>query len=271
MYSGTTLTKMSGRVIGAHQKIDRLARKQLSLLTGDEHIFPTVRKILQFEGKNGPDGIKRKSPGRDEPWHFFSPFDNDDSRLIEHMKHHYEELVNQLRQKNMEKVSFEAAWLAHTIVDGLTPAHHYPYEEKMTNIRGEGERKTLKDKIVMPGVNKKQRMMNNWKIWGPKGLFTNHYLFEWGVAAIIAPLTFSDSVPSKHEIHKVLDLGLVEYFRQSAREIAVLDMYKRYNRRGWTTRLSLDVRHKLAPTILKTVTLAWYSALNDAGLINKAK
>ncbi len=269
MYAGTTLTKLSGRVVGAHQKIDRLARKQLSYLIGNDLNFPSVRKILQFEGKNGPDGIKRKSPGRDEPWHFFSPFDNDDARLITHIKHHYDELVNQLRQKNSEKVSFEAAWLAHAIVDGLTPAHHYPYEEAVAGIRGgDSERKTLKAKIVMPGDSGKEKMLNNWKMWGPKGLFTNHYLFEWGVAAIIAPLTFSDSAPSKEDVNKVLEIGPVEFFRQSAREIAVLDMYHRYNRRSWTTKLSLDVRHKLAPTILKTVTLAWYAALHDAGLLN---
>ena len=32
MYSGTTLTAVSGRLAGAHQKIDRIARRQLSVL-----------------------------------------------------------------------------------------------------------------------------------------------------------------------------------------------------------------------------------------------
>ncbi len=269
MFSGSTLTKMSGRVMGAHQKIDRVARHHLSSLINlnNDKFFPSVRKILQFEGKNGPDGIKRKSPGKDEPWHFYNPFDDADSRLIGYIDEHYKQLVDQLRSNNTEKASFEAAWLAHALVDGLTPAHHYPYEEELTGIRGSGEdRISLKEKIVMPGGNNREKVKNNWKMWGPKGLFTNHYLFEWGVAAIIAPLTFSDTLPSREEIENVMSMGIVEYFRRSARDIARLDMYDRYSRRGWTAKLSLDVRHKLAPTILKVVTLAWYSAMIDAGL-----
>ncbi len=48
--------------------------------------------------------------------------------LIELIKEHYKNLVKELQANNSERISFEAAWLAHAIVDGLTPAHHYPYE-----------------------------------------------------------------------------------------------------------------------------------------------
>ncbi len=64
MYSGTTLTRFSGRVIGTHQKVDRVARKQLATLVKNRNIFPSATKILVFEGKNGPDAIKRKSPAK---------------------------------------------------------------------------------------------------------------------------------------------------------------------------------------------------------------
>ena len=88
MYSGTTLTRFSGRVIGAHQKIDKVARKQLAFLVKNKDVFPAVSEILVFEGKNGPDAIKRKSPAKDEPWHYYSPFDEDDSKLIELINEH---------------------------------------------------------------------------------------------------------------------------------------------------------------------------------------
>lgn len=269
MYSGTTLTKYSGRVMGAHQKIDRTARRHLSRLLSDDNLFPKTKLILQFEGHNGPDGIKRKSPAVDEPWHFYSPFNDNDSQLIELINRHYEELVKQLKAKNTERAAFEAAWLAHALVDGLTPAHHYPYEEKLTELRGEGieNRTTIKDKLVIPGETRRDKLKNNWKMWGSKGLLTTHGLFEIGVASVFAPLSFNDAMPREKDISEVLEIGVAETFKRRAREIAVLDMYHEYYEKGWTTKLAYDVRHKLGPIIVKTVTLAWYSALVEAGII----
>lgn len=270
MYSGSTLTTMSGRIIGAHQKIDRIARRNLSRLLADNTIFPKSSKILHFEGKNGPDAIKRKSPAKDEPWHFYSPFDDEDSKLTELIKDHYKLLVKELKIGNQERTAFEAAWLAHALVDGLTPAHHYPYEQKLSELRGgagQESRSTLKAKLVIPGLTAGERVKNNWKMWGPRGLMTAHGLFELGIATLISPMGFGDTIPTDESMKKMVDVGLIEWFKRTAREIAVLDMYRRYYRRGWTIKLTLDVRHKLAPSIIQTVTLAWYSALVDADLV----
>lgn len=258
---------MSGRVIGAHQKIDRVARKNLGIMAKSSAVFPDIKTILHFEGKNGPDAIKRKSPARDEPWHYFDPFDEDDQQLILIIKEHYKNLVKELKNDNTERAAFEAAWLAHAIVDGLTPAHHFPYEEKLAELRGgEGNetRTTVKDKLVLPGVTTVDRVRNNWKMWGPRGLMTAHGLFEMGIASIIAPLSFSDSVPTKEQMNTLSKNGIVELFKCSAREIAAMDMFERYYKTGWTTQLSMDVRKRLVPRIIETVTLTWYSALKDA-------
>lgn len=270
MYSGTTLTPMSGRILGAHQKFNRVARVQLERLLPDNTLFPKARQILHFEGRKGPDAIKRKSPSKDEPWHYYSPFNDNDSQLIDLICDHYKQLVTELKKGNQERIAFEAAWLAHAVVDGLTPAHHYPYEEELSEIRGEGieTRTSIKKKLIVPGETKKEQMQKNWKVWGPKGLLTTHGLFEIGVATIIAPLSMKNAAPSKAELEKVKEIGPTELFKRAAREIAVLDMYERFRSRGWTTRLIVDVRTKLAPTIAKTVTLIWYAALCDAGLID---
>ncbi len=272
MYSGSTLTKYSGRVMGAHQKIDRIARRHLVKLVGNKVDFPTSREILYFEGKNGPDAIKRKSPAKDELWHYYNPFDDSDTQIVEIIQDHYQQLVKELRASNRERVAFEASWLAHAIVDGLTPAHHFPYEEKLAELRG-GEgietRTTIKGKIVMPGETKREQVKNNWKMWGPKGLMTTHGLFEIGVASIIAPLSFADTVPTIADLRSIEQLGLAELFRRTAREIAVLDMYTRYQQKGWTPKLAYEVRHKLGPLIINNVTLAWFSALLESGLISK--
>lgn len=254
--------------MGAHQKIDRVARKHLSRLVEDNAVFPTSRKIIYFEGKRGPDSIKAKSPAKDEPWHYYNPFDESDTQILELIMDHYRELVKQLKAENKERVAFEASWLAHAIVDGLTPAHHYPYEEKLVELRGgEGleSRTTYRKKLIMPGVTRREKLKNNWGMWGSKGLYTTHMTFELGVAAIIAPLSFSDAIPRKKEVETARKVGLEELFKRTAREIGVLDMYTRYYEKGWTPKLAYDVRHKLGPLIIKNVTLAWYLALIEAG------
>lgn len=268
MYSGTTLTKYSGRILGAHQKFDKVARKQLGRLLTDDELFPSAKRILDFEGKNGPDAIKRKSPAKDEPWHYYSPFDDEDSQLLDLIADHYKQLVRELKKGNKERVAFESAWLAHALVDGMTPAHHYPYEQKLTEIRGEGKetRTTIKDKLIPRGLTRRDTFKKSWKVYGPKGLMTTHGLFEMGIAALIAPLGFGEANPTQADIDRMLDIGPIEWFKQSSREIAVLDMYKSYYEKGWTTRLANQVRHKLAPTIIKTICLTWYAAANEAGI-----
>src|SRR5688500_12255731 len=98
MYSGMIIfTKYSGRIMGAHQKIDRVARKHLGKLITDDTIFPKSRKIIYFEGHRGPDSIKAKSPAQDEPWHYYNPFDEDDTQILELIRDHYQQLVKQLK------------------------------------------------------------------------------------------------------------------------------------------------------------------------------
>lgn len=268
MYSGTTLTPLSGRIVGAHQKIDRLAYDTLKS-TSPRAAFPSKRQILHFEGVNGPDAIKRKSPAKDEPWHYYAPFDETDIKLLDIITEHHRLLAQALREKDEVRASFEAAWLAHAIVDGLTPAHHYPYEEELSELRGGlgiESRTTIKQKLVMPGETRRKQAHNNWKMWGPKGLLTTHGLFEWGVAAIILPLTAKNTriQITDHDLKELDEYGLLELFRRKAREVAALNMYDEYYKQGWTPHLARQVRKQLAPMIIKTVALAWYSAARES-------
>lgn len=270
MYSGTTLTRASGRILGAHQKINRVARRHLGKLLPARDLFPASKRIIQFEGRNGPDGIKTKSPAKDEPWHYFNPFDENDTQLTDIISEHYDNLVKELKAGNKERVAFEAAWLSHAIVDGLTPAHHFPYEEKLIELRsGEGieTRTSYKEKLIMHGETRREKVKNNWKMWGARGLYTTHTLFEMGVATLIKPLNFKEAVPTEADVERVQKIGVVELFRQTAREIAVLGIYDRYYEKGWTPKLAWQVRHKMGPDIVRAVTLTWYSALKDAGLL----
>ena len=267
MYSGTTFTKYSGRVLGAHQKVDRVARRHMKLLLKDNKDFPGIRMILHFEGQNGPDAIKRKSPAKDEPWHYFNPFEPGDTQLLDLIDDHYEQLVKGLREKNFERAAFESAWLAHALVDGLTPAHHFPYEEEVSKLRGGAPnetRNTIKEKIVMHGDTRAELLANNWKMWGSKGLMSTHGTFEWGFSVLIAPMNFLDAIPTEQDINLMKQIGLREYFVQIAREVAVLNLFNDYYETGWNLQLAYRVRYKLAPILVRTITLAWYTAAEEA-------
>lgn len=267
MFSGTTFRNSSGQLLGAHQKIDRIARRALEQMAPHSN-FPAIKHILYFEGKNGPDGIKRKSPAQDEPWHYYNPADPKDTQLTTMIENHRFNLTAALKTNNQEKAAFEAAWLAHALVDGLTPAHHFPLEDKLVELRGEGieTRKSVKDKLIIrsEGDSHLRMLAKNWEFWGAKGVMTSHILFELGIATSIAPLRFKNGYPIAADIQQLSAEGIVFIFKVAAKHIYELDMYHRFLQKGWTNRLAKEVREDLVPTIIKVVALAWYDALKEA-------
>lgn len=263
MYSGTTLHTKSGRIGATHQRIDRLARRNLRRLGVSDIDFPAAKDILHFEGKHGPDGIKRKSPGQDEPWHFIDPSNPSDRRLIVDVLDHQANLVAALVKQDMIRASFEAAWLAHAIVDGLTPAHHYPLEEKIEELWGHPKegRDTLLSKIMVPSGNYRDLFNNNWEYWGAKGVFATHFLFEWGVVSSMSTHRFVDTVPDTEALARLDAEGYESLFDQAIHRVYDLDMYQEFWKRGWSSRLANHTRRTLIPIIIEQVTLAWYDAI----------
>lgn len=249
-----------------HQKINKVAYKRLQETLSMSH-FPSLNLILHFEGKNGPDGIKRKSPSVDEPWHFYDPFDPDDTQLLGTISEHYDNLVDHLRARNMERAAFEASWLAHALVDGLTPAHHFPYEEELVKMKGEGNssRSTIRDKLMVKGQTTKETLQHNWNYLGAKGLLSTHMFFEGGVAVLTTMHRFKPEHMSREEIVKARNIGLEELFMRAARRVASFDMYEHFYRRGWTVSLARQVNEELLPTLVHTVAMAWANALHEAG------
>jgi hypothetical protein len=266
MYSGSTLTAVSGRLLGAHQRIDRLAHKQMKKLLPACQ-FPGVRSILHFEGCNGPDAIKRKSPAKDEPWHYLSPFDPTDTQLIHLIENHYRRLVAALKAADEVRASFEAAWLSHAIVDGLTPAHHFPYEEKLTELRNGRsikDRTTIGKKLIMPGMTPGHQLRNNWKMWGPKGLFTTHAAFEAGVAFLMTPFRARLARPTADKLDAFEAQSLAVWFRRLAQDVARLELYDTFYGSGWTIPLARRVRRQLVPVLVQAVAVVWYGAAQEA-------
>src|SRR5665213_654461 len=140
-------------VLRAHQKIDKVAYRHLNDLTDCPQYF-SFREVIHFEGRRGPDSPKLKKGGGQPPWHFYDP-DGTNEEYFRVTKAHYDGLVKELKAGDSHRSGFEAAWLAHALVDGLTPAHHYPYEEQLEELRSENKstRETLRGHFLVKGSN----------------------------------------------------------------------------------------------------------------------
>ena len=265
MYSTLALktnSKKSGRIIGTHQKLDKLAYKIVSKNLPENVKFPTINQILLFEGTGGPDGLKRKSPGKDEPMHFIIP-DNDDGKLIKMIEDHQYNMRKALGKGDEIRAAFEAAWMAHAITDGLTPAHHFPLEETQKELMTEKEFIKvfgIPIKGIMHGRSTAETLRNNWLYWGSNGYMSKHVAFEYGVAITLAALPsskvmprFSDAELKEPEIH--------EAFYDALKNIAILNMYDKFREEGWTTELAFETRDILLPEIIRAITLGWLASV----------
>jgi hypothetical protein len=267
MYSGTTFRSKSGHMVGVHQRIDRIARRRIETHLPHRTSFPTIRQILHFEGNNGPDGIKRKSPGVDEPWHFIDPTRSDDKTLVGMILDHRQNLSEALATGNSERAAFEAAWLSHAVVDGLTPAHHYPLSDKIEELWGAPKetRLTVSQKNIIRGTGKRDTLSKNWEYWGARGVFSTHVLFELGVASSITTHTFKVAASDTTHVDELHEKGLEKLFLDAVHDIYDLGMYEEFWRYGWTAHLATQTRRALIPIIAQTVTLAWLDAVETAG------
>ncbi len=267
MYSFGPLPKIgkSGRHIGVHQKIDRVARRHFKHLERPEMKFPGIKDILHFEGIRGPDGIKLKSPGVDEPWHFVDP-KNPSQQFLSYVGDHGNNLSQALSDHDIQRASFEAAWLAHVVTDGLTPAHHEPLGDEIERMRGSDDMpSTLHEKLIMPGGGSPTDFVrNNWQYWGAGGLMTSHMMYEAGVATAIKPLQFNDVQVSDKMLAQVSEIGFESVYLEAIRYINSLGMFEIYKRKGWTHRLAQLTTDELMPRIIQMVILAWHEAYTKA-------
>lgn len=262
MYSGTTFRHYSGNIVGVHQRIDRVAKKQLVHHIGRAPFFPTIKTILRFEGKNGPDGIKSKSPSVDEPWHFISPQAALDDPLVIVIKDHMHNLSVALKKEDEVRAGFEAAWLSHAIVDGLTPAHHVPLAEKIEELWGKAhhERNSTSDKIIIKGSSARDSLSKNWQYWGSSGVFSAHLFYEMGVASSLTVAQFRTIGITNEDFERIEREGYLNYFMESIKKIDDMGTYQEFLKTGWSVHLANVSRKKLIPIIMKNVCLAWYAA-----------
>ena len=272
MYSRATPFQKADKIAGTHQKIDRAARLALRNIVGhhaefSKIHFPKIDEILRFEGNGGPDGIKTKSPGKDEPWHFVDPY-GDLSPMLTYVENHLENISKALYEKNYVRASFEAGWMAHAITDALTPAHQYPMTDKIIEISGKSpeERDKLIKKMFLSGENWRARIKNNWEYIGPKGVMSSHMLYEMGVATMITSVAAKkiSKIPTDEEIQRVLNGEFMQIFEEEIKWVADKKYYERYMKNGWTSKLARETKNDLLPEISKVVALGWFEGIRRA-------
>jgi len=260
-------SKHSGKLIGVHQKLDKSARKLLSRkIKGVDDYFPDIKEILHFEGSRGPDGIKKKSPGIDDPDYFIVP-DKDDGVLFQIAMNHQHNLAEALKNNNRERAAFEAAWMAHALTDALTPAHHYPYRQVVDELMTDKDYKKLFGrpiKGIMRGETLLQAARNNWLYWGAGGVMTKHIAYEYGVAYIITPIRLERLMPKKLSSEELENIDLKKEFYAALERVDSLKMYQHFLDSGWTTQLAVETREFLIPEIVRLITLGWASSIELA-------
>ncbi len=267
MFSGFVTRKRVVNSIGIHQKFNASAYRLIVPLLRNE-TFPSLVQIQHFEGINGPDGLKLKSPGENEPKHMYDP-KRQTGEVLDHISNHYSHLVDALKEGDMVRAAFDASWLAHTITDGLTPAHQFPLDEELAKVR-EGsvapEDFSWRHKGMVRTGDLSESLKKNWAIWGRKGLLSTHVNFEMGVAATLLLFQIKTALDWK-KLNTAWTLGAVKFFQREAESVAKLDLYERFYKKGWTGEIASVVKNQLAPITAQTIATVWLLAYLDANLL----
>jgi hypothetical protein len=233
----------------SHQKLLRAARRVITPYLPADITFPSATKIIHFEGKNGPDGLLDKCSITDIPVDSVDIKDPSDRALFDHIENHIHNLGVALRKKNTVRAEFEAAWLEHLVVDGLTPAHHHSF-------------------IALRGGTSSGSILGTLKLYwgnfGPgSGVGINHFTFEAGIESIVvslSPSTLAKVEISAAELEKVKSGQFIELYETAIRKIDAYKMFQRYKRSSWNAKLALNVRKVLIPEAVRMVALAWLAA-----------
>ncbi len=260
MYAGFITHRHAFKHFGVHQRLDYAAYQMVRHYFAPGS-FPPIKQVIHFEGPNGPDGLKVKSPGKADPAHFYDPI-KDSGEVPQLITDHYDKLVDALRDHDQVRSAFEASWLAHYVVDGLTPAHHQLIDEQITRIQGGKVPVKGKFKYLARGEGSVKK---NWAVWGGNGIWATHHNFEIGVAMALVGHTIKGSL-DEVKLAQARKMGALDFFKEEAKAIARLDVYNKFKVKGWTAQIGVAVKDQIIPRTAQAVAIIWLLAYLEAGL-----
>jgi hypothetical protein len=143
----------------------------------------------------------------------------------------------------------------------MTPAHHFPLHAKIDALASDPCHRPdqSRRRLSRSGAPKIGNIRRCWAIWGAKGLHTTHQNFEIGIATalLLQPIRATLNLSQLAEARRV---GPVEFFKAQALEIAQLNLYERFYKRGWTADLGRLVKRQLAPQTAEVIGIIWLLA-----------
>lgn len=260
MYAGFITHKHSIKRLGVHQRLDMAAFRMAKPYFA-RGSFPSIKQILHFEGVRGPDGLKVKSPGHADPDHFYDPL-RDKGEVPAHIQRHYDLLVQHLTEHDLVRAAFEASWLAHFVVDGLTPAHHTLIKDEVAKVHGHEHATVGLIKYIARGEG---ALKKNWAVWGGKGIVATHNNFEVGIATSIVGRPLRGNL-SQIKLAHARRIGYLDFFKEEAIAIAKLNLYDQFKQKGWSAQMANTIKREVLPQTAQTVAIIWLLAYLDADM-----
>ena len=92
----------------------------------------------------------------------------------------------------------------------------------------------------------------------------SHGTFEWGVSSTVRPLKLLSGLPSSGDIKHAKNLGIKKYLTEQALEIYKLNMYERFLSRGWSMKLTREIKEVLGPNIVHAIAILWALAIDES-------
>ena len=123
------------------------------------------------------------------------------------------------------------------------------------------ERSSIKEKNIIKGHNRRDTVSKNWQYWGKNGVFMNHFMYEFGVAAAIVRDNFGPITISDDDITALKKDGYAATFKDLMSQVVQLGTYERYSSEGWSRQLANTIRTDLVPLIVRGVVLGWYQSI----------
>ncbi len=254
MNSGFSSFVSKGKIksVGVHQRLDRQAYQLITYynlsnkdLTGK---FPALKKILHFEGINGPDGLKVKS--KNDVSHLWDPISKV-GHLPTWIEIHHQQLILALQKEDHTEAAFQSAWMAHYLADGMTPAHHIDFnkiEEKM---------------LTSKQANLLNKMRKKWLYYGYKGLLSSHLIFEFGIGFYLIASRTKPKFDADL-LQQIKKQGLKRVFEIETSKVGELDLYNNFLTEGWNGKILTELRNSVLIRIPQLISASWQSAIEEA-------